>query len=159
MPSLTLPTSPELLKALETPRIPVFGPDGQSDFRETGWTPLKLSAEARRDADRHLDMLTDLSTPVAPDLAAHWLFKLGVLTSSGRMTPQEAAMKLDAYPGMLARKPYPAACFTPETLEKAASTFRFFPTYAELTDFLDQQCRLFDRNLDRVSRLVGQGVD
>jgi hypothetical protein len=47
----------------------------------------------------------------------------------------DAEIKLAAYVDML--EEYPAGCFTKRTLRQAAETFKFFPSYAELVEFLN----------------------
>lgn len=90
-----------------------------------------MAAEAARivaamDAKSDLARVTDME---------EWLASLGPLVA-GNISVEDARAKLAAYCGMLE---YPAACFTKASLAKAAKRFKFFPTFSELTEFLDAQ--------------------
>jgi hypothetical protein len=63
-----------------------------------------------------------------------WLVALGILTA-GNMSRAEAEMKLRAYVPLLQDR-FPPEAFTQASLEAVASRCRFFPSYADVGDYL-----------------------
>ena len=72
------------------------------------------------------------------ETAAKWLSTLGLLVA-GRMATADARARLSAFGPLLAD--YPVRVFTMETLREAARRFKWFPSYAELAELLDEVAR------------------
>lgn len=79
--------------------------------------------------------LRDWMRPADDETVRQWLGDLGVLIASA-MTVDEARAKLAAYTSLLTED-YPRAAFTRRTLATAGRRFKYFPTFGELCDFLD----------------------
>lgn len=129
--------SDELRRAIEPPRISIFGEYG-FDTKEGPWKPPAIVAPALiEEAERLLPALvTDLAA--APHRAVmEWLARLGMAVASN-LSPAEAMGKIEAIAGDLAAD-YPAAVFTDETRRKAMRAFKWFPSYSELAELLDPE--------------------
>lgn len=68
-----------------------------------------------------------------PKIIRDWLKALGVLTA-GNMSLAEVAAKVAANAALLSA--YPAWAFSPGSLDAMAREFKFFPSYAELSESL-----------------------
>jgi hypothetical protein len=69
------------------------------------------------------------------DIVREWTIALGVLTSSGRMTADDAELKLKAYVPLLVEN-FPPAAFTQASLHHVAAKCKWFPSYAEVITHL-----------------------
>ena len=67
------------------------------------------------------------------EITAKWLIRLGTLCA-GQTSVADAKLKITEYIALL---DYPVGCFTDQTLDAAARQFKWLPSYAELTEFLD----------------------
>lgn len=67
------------------------------------------------------------------EATAKWLIRLGTLCA-GQTSVADAKLKIVEYIALL---DYPVGCFTDQTLDAAARKFKWLPSYAELTEFLD----------------------
>lgn len=67
------------------------------------------------------------------ELRRKWLLTLGLLTA-GKMPVDEAKARVAAYASLL--DDYPDEVFSRQNLKLAAGTFKWFPSFAELTDLL-----------------------
>jgi hypothetical protein len=85
---------------------------------------------------------------------AEWLGQLGVLTA-GKMTADDARMRLAAYAGMLSDAPIGA--FTRESLKRAARKFTWFPTFSEVSEFIDKEHWWLKAQKIRLDRIVSDG--
>lgn len=73
--------------------------------------------------------------PAPRQTATKWLAALGVCCA-GQMTAEDVRMKLKVYGDLLTQ---PDFVYTQESLRAAASMFRWFPSFAELDEFLGKQ--------------------
>lgn len=85
---------------------------------------------------------------------AEWLGQLGILTA-GKMTADDARMRLAAYAGMLSDAPIGA--FTRESLKRAARKFTWFPTFSEVSEFIDKEHWWLKAQKIRLDRIVSDG--
>jgi len=148
--------SPNLAKALETPTEGYQGPDGFS-LRPTTWKcPSNPSAELRREAnERAASLSVNLRTPATANHCARWLASLGNLVA-GQMSAQDVRDKLTAYAGNL---DYPAGLYTQDSLKAAGKRFKWFPSFAELTEFLDARKADMEAELSRCRAIARGGND
>ena len=123
--------SPALSAALETPTAWGDGDEVALPWRAPAGTDLKDEAEAQLAAAEEALRTADRS------LALKWLGSLGVLTA-GKMGAEDARLKAAAYVRML---DYPEYCYTEETLRNTARLFNWFPSYSEISGFLDARAR------------------
>lgn len=65
------------------------------------------------------------------DTVREWTIALGVLTGDGKMTADDAELKLKAYVPLLLESFQPAA-FTQSSLHHVAAACKWFPSYAEV---------------------------
>lgn len=79
----------------------------------------------------------------------HWLAQLGVLCA-GNMPAADAKVKIQAYGYDLE---FPALCFTDATRASAARQFTWFPSFAELSEFLESIARPYRIQLERMRRI------
>jgi hypothetical protein len=75
----------------------------------------------------------ELLRPADPTLVAKWLSKLGILCA-GQMTASDAKTKISAYAPLLQ---CPSSVLTDRTLVDAGRAFKWFPSFAEVSEFLD----------------------
>lgn len=120
----------------------------------TDWQPVTLAPALRDEAKAALATIGRVMTQmVDQDAVRQWVGSLGVLTASGAMGSGDAEAKLDSYPSMLAGR-YPAVIFTRDALDRAARQFKFFPSYAELTERLDGEVLRRNRASRKLERLI-----
>jgi hypothetical protein len=114
------------------------------------WRPPSVSAVARDEAKRAVAAFEAALVPALHGMKLAWLTKLGALCAS-RMT--DADVKT-IFPQYAAALDYPALCFTDDTRNAAARRFKFFPTVAELTQFLDAEAQPHRQQLHRLRRIA-----
>lgn len=112
----------------------------EGDLRTAPWQPpAMVAAELQAEAGQAITELTaEQQRQADRQHVGQWLSHLGVLIASGRMTVDDSRLKLAAYQALLPDH-YGAAVFTATSLERAARTMKWFPSYAELTEFLDAE--------------------
>lgn len=96
-----------------------------------------------------------------PDLMRRWLGSLALLVA-GRMSSDEAKSRVAIYAEMLGVRGIPAAVLTKEGLERAASKFTWFPSYAEVSSFIGEDVEIFTelrRRLVLIAALDDKGPD
>jgi len=71
--------------------------------------------------------------PADQATVAKWLTSLGVLCA-GQTTASDAKTKIAAYAPLM---DYPASVLTKQTLQDAGRAFKWFPSFAEVSEFLD----------------------
>lgn len=107
--------------------------------------PESLTAGEIQAAKGRLGRAEALLRPADKQLLKRWLSALGVLCA-GQMTAADAKAKIGAYVPLLDA---PAAVLTKRTLQDAGRQFKWFPSFAELSEFLDGQswvmCKLAAR--------------
>lgn len=79
-----------------------------------------------------------------------WLASLGILVA-GNMPADDARMKLKAYGSLLNA---PRSILTKDTLDKAGRKFKWFPSYSEITEFLDAEKTELENMLYRARSLA-----
>jgi len=126
------------------------------ETREGVWTPPvvvppSMSAEARAALGT---MEQTVLTTAGLETVRKWLVALGNVTASAA-TEDEARVKVTAMLGLL--DDYPAGCFTKSTLRHAASSFTFFPSFAELSKLLDGEAGRLRTRADRL-RVIAAGA-
>lgn len=97
--------------------------------------PPVVTDNLRAEAVKLADLIDSGMRPATLDRMTQWLIDLAPLVAA-KVSVDDAEVKLRAYVGMLE---YPAACFTRASLMKAAKRFTWFPAFAELCKFLDDQ--------------------
>lgn len=119
-------------RALQPKQRGYVDAEGQFQLAEGEWRPTVLDDAAKAEARR---MLEALSLDQADEqTTAKWLTALGTMTATGKMTVDDAKAKLLAFAKMLR---YPAGCFSRDSLDRAGRRFSWFPSYAEVAEFLD----------------------
>jgi hypothetical protein len=103
--------------------------------RESWDPPEVVGEQLRSEAARAIPQAEAALRPADKQTAREWLMALGVLVA-GQMTTNDAKAKIGAYAPLL---DHPACCFTRATLEEAGRQFKFFPAFAEIAAFLDEQ--------------------
>lgn len=93
--------------------------------------------------------------PADGDVVRKWLGDLGVLVA-GAMGVDEARAKLAAYANLIADD-FPRAAFTRRTLATAGRRFKFFPSFSELSEFLDETHGDLRTKVDRLQALAKPG--
>jgi hypothetical protein len=112
--------------------------------------PVPVSAEVRDAARKALPALTATMRRASDGTVKKWLASLGVLTA-GKVGAADARAKITAYAAMLE---HPEMCFTKSSLKTAARTFKWFPSYSEVAEFLDRECREERAALRRLKRIA-----
>jgi len=110
--------------------------------------PVVKSEEVKAEAERLLPKVRAALERADRGTMEKWLIALGNLVA-GKTSVDEAKMKIGAYSTML---DYPDRCFTDKTLRDAARKFRWFPSYSEVCELLDEEVvglRRLARNLRR----------
>jgi hypothetical protein len=119
-------------------------------FNERWTAPVEITPQLRDEAEAGLRSLRVAMQPPPAPTMRKWLATLGTLTA-GKVDAEDAATRIDAFVGML---DYPAQCFTKRTLDAAARRFRWFPSFAELAEFLDEQAAPLRTLADRLEQLL-----
>lgn len=119
------------------------------------WAPPDEVPEAvKAEAGRLIAPLFAALEPASPRLVGDWLARLGVLVA-GNLSAADARIKIAAYAADLR---YPALCFTDQTRADAAKAFKFFPSFAELSEFLDGIAAPHRTKLHRIRAIAGRPV-
>lgn len=99
--------------------------------------PALVTETIRHQAGAALAQWSERYAP-APDQAKRdWLVKLGLLVA-GTMTEADARVKSAALIDVI---DHPSGCFTKHSLRRAAERFKFWPSFAELKELLDEELR------------------
>lgn len=129
-------------------RYPV---DGEFYLAELPWNlPESISPGLIQDARSALPAAEADCRPADKAQVGKWLNALGMLCA-GSMTAQEAAAKLNAYSTMLE---VPASVLTRTNLDEAAKKFTWFPSYAEVAQFLEARSSVKRKIRDRLERIA-----
>ncbi len=108
------------------------------DFREAGWNaPAEVDPRDKGEARNNLALALKAAAPADRETVRMWLASLGVMCA-GQITAADAKAKIGVYVPNL---DHPASCFTKETLTEAGRKFKWFPSYAEIAEFLDAKAR------------------
>jgi hypothetical protein len=104
------------------------------DVDSDEWTrPQSLTSAEIQSARGRLSRAEALLKPADKALVQKWLQALGVLCA-GQMTAADAKAKIGAYVPLLDA---PASVLNRRTLADAGRAFKWFPSFAELSEFLD----------------------
>lgn len=129
-----------------------FSPGGGA--YEGRWRPPDhLSDRLRPTVASELAEADARIAPAERTQVARWLASLAVLVAGGRVTADDAKLKLDAYTAMLDGE-VPASILTRSSLDDVARQFKFLPSYAELREALDQLESPLRRRADKLRRLL-----
>lgn len=110
----------------------------RQDTRDKPWTPpAEVDARDKGEARNKLPLALRAAAPCGRETVKDWLNALGVMCA-GQMTATDAKAKISVYAANL---DHPALCFTQETLGEAGRKFKWFPSYAEVIEFLDAKAR------------------
>lgn len=111
----------------------LVGTDPDADWRQ----PPEISPAAKAEALALSKRLTkSLDEGRAENrVAMTWLAQVGIL-SAGKMSVDEAKARISAYVALL---DFPAVCYGPESLKRAGSKFKFFPSFAEVEEHLSRE--------------------
>ncbi len=146
----------ETLEALiETPEIWIDGEHGGEPKALSWHPPALVSAALRAEAKAALTAAKAALEPPARATVGKWLAGLGML-AAGKTDAATASAKLAAYARFL---DHPAACFTEASLKAAARRFKWFPSFAEIAQFLDEEARPWRDRHSRLDRLACAEAD
>ena len=148
---LQKPLSVVLQNAVSDKMALSFGPGGY-DERPMPWKlPAVVTSEMRSDADAASRVLWRALRPASMADAELWLASLGSLTIS-RKDADDAEAAIRAMAGLL--DDVPVAVLTQEVLRKAAKKFKWWPSFAELAEFLDTEKAELERRLKRLRSIA-----
>ena len=116
--------------------VPCFSAHGY-DERPAAWSPPAVVTDKMRlEAERAAQELKEALRPARQSDVELWLASLGSMTA-GRKHDDDAEISIQATAAML--DDMPSAVFTGETLKKALRRFKWWPSFAELSEFLDAE--------------------
>lgn len=122
--------------------------DLQSECR---WAPPRvISQELREQAQQHLATIERYSAQPSSQAVDKWLRNLAPLLA-GNNSAKDLELKLLAFSQML---DYPGYCYTPNSLREFARKQKFFPTFSELCEHLEQQKKISELEMDRCRAIV-----
>ena len=117
-------------------------------FRE--WPLPEILPEIAAQAGRAVEGYDRLLAPAPPGAAQPWLMQLGVLTAGGNVSVADAKLKAALYEYHLRQ---PAFCFSDSALRDAAARFKFFPSFAELNEFLNEVAAPYREARNRLAEI------
>jgi len=124
--------------ALAVKGSPVYGDHG-FDGESVAWKlPGHITPAMIAEAKRVLPDAEAILAPTTREGMLRWIANLGLRCRS-TPDPEQAKAQAVSYCEGFERAKIPGLAFTVNTLERAAATFKFFPAYAELRDFLMEQ--------------------
>lgn len=148
--TVTVSVSSSLSRAISSPSQAVYTETGM-DSREAPWTlPQRITMDLILDAQRAATAYGRLLVRAPDHLVNSWLNALGTLMA-GQMTAGDAKVKIAAYAGLL---DHPSLCYTQQTLAAAGRKFKWWPSFAELAEFLDDIAREPRRHATRINALA-----
>lgn len=100
------------------------------------WQPPAITPAMQQQAAAVLVNFTDRFIPAQISSARRWLDSLGMFVV-GKTTVEDLSARIEAYAGIACK--YPRGVFTKSSLERAAEKFKFWPSYAEIREFLDDE--------------------
>jgi len=140
-----------LAKLVESRTENRYPADGDAYSVEALWRmPETISQDLIEEARQAIPAAEAACQPAPKEALSKWLNSLGVLCA-GRMSAEDAAVKLQAYSAMLE---VPASILNKHTLDEAARQFQWFPSYSEIAQFLDPRAAAKTKILDRVRRIA-----
>jgi hypothetical protein len=97
--------------------------------------PERITPELIAAAKRFLPATEDALKPAPRQKAKDWLAMLGTLCA-GQMTAADAKAKIGVYVPLMEA---PELVLTRETLREAGERFKWFPSFAEISAFMDEK--------------------
>ena len=148
----------KITKALEAAvtdgNYPVYHEGNPYALNREGWNLPEVTEALNRHAKAVLPAVEAELEPASIGIREKWLTSLGTLCA-GKMSAADAKAKLSAYGSMM---DYPSQVFTKATLGQAGREFKFFPSYAEVCEFLNAKAKpLLDR-AERVRKIAEANV-
>lgn len=144
--------SKSLKAATDDPMTPSYSEDGAvMTLRPGTWTCPPVTAELQAEARTWLAHFERGGNPPGGDVVKRWLVALGNLVA-GKTSAEDAAAKVSAFASMLVD--YPAHAFTKASLDKAGRKFKWLPSYAELTEFLDAEVLGLRTRAQRMHQII-----
>ncbi len=146
--------SEEIGDLLKSNYLPLFGTDDNpragTEYREAWAPPKSVTEEIKREARRALAEAEKALEPPNMDARRKWLAAVGTLCA-GKMSASDAESKLAAYAELLG---HPRAVFTRGSLKRAGARFRWFPSFAEINEFLDDEAGPYFRFVQRLRTIA-----
>lgn len=137
LPALVPEVSADLSKAVAGESVPVYGGDYGVEFRDRWRCPSVVPLSLRDEANTVLEKARVALTPPTSQDVTKWLVALGLLVAS-KMTEADARAKVAAFVPLI---DHPAGCFTSDSLKRAAKRFDWWPSFKELSAFLDAEAK------------------
>jgi hypothetical protein len=118
------------------------------------WKPPANITNSDREHARSLVAQAEaVCQPAPPDAVRKWISTVGALVA-GNMSVEDARAKLSAYTKLLE---IPLGVVgDDDSLKRAGRRFKWFPAYAELAEFVDQERSRLDRLATRL-RIIANG--
>lgn len=113
-----------------------------------------VSEAVRGEAERLARVADVMLAPAPRDLTRDWLLRLGLLVA-GNLSVADSKARIAAYCDDLR---YPALCFTDESRRRAGVAFKFFPTFSELSSFLDAEAQPMRKRAAELRAVAGRPV-
>jgi hypothetical protein len=121
------------------------------DTVEKTWVaPSSVDAQVKAEARAKLPNVLRLAADAELDTIRKWLASLGVMCA-GQMSATDAKAKMAVLAPMLK---HPGSSFTEDTLREAARKFKWFPSFAEVDEFLDKKSRPIKALSYRLQRII-----
>lgn len=120
------------------------------DVREITWRPRNVSPQNIAEAKSKTAALDRALLPADISITRKWLGTLGVMCA-GKMEIADARAKIAVYAANLR---HPEFCFTQDTLVEAGKKFTWFPSFAEVSAFLDEIEKPTRELAERVKRIA-----
>lgn len=149
LPSIATVSLSSQLRAATEPESRAVYSEGFA-LVESWSLPARITAELIGDAVAALPALDGSLMPADRQTVERWLIALGTLCA-GNLTAADARVKVMAYARLI---DHPGACFTEATLRVAGKAFKWLPSFAELSAFLDEQAKPQRDLRARVERLA-----
>lgn len=130
--------------------------DNGAETRPAPWAaPAVVTPEMQREAVGAIGSLKLRSAPVSQALAEQWVAHLANLCAGKELPPES---KLAGISSSILRGGYPTAIFDdPDTLDRIARKFQWWPGWAELAPVLDNERGRLRSEWERLSTIAKGG--
>jgi len=122
---------------------------------ETPGSQLSIPPSVRAEAERALQAIDDALQPAPQATVERWLGALGTLVA-GQLSAEDARTRIAAYAAMLN---YPRHAYTRSSLDAAARSCKWFPSYAEVCQLLDAEVAAAHRQRHLLRRAIAAPVE
>lgn len=139
--------SSDLAAALQSPIDFETGKAGHRSWK----VPASMSDKTRNEAAAAYANAKRLLWLASQNQISDWLMQLGVLVA-GSMSAQDAGLKISAYASLL--DDLPVGVLTKQSLKSAGASFKFFPTFSEVNEFLEIETANLKRYVQRLEVLA-----